>query len=144
MPILQGRLWRKVKRNFWHISKNNKAWLWQRQWKQWKAMYELVLYMGGLYIKYVMKILNRSSFSRKPLVLIACFVQKQPSRGVLKKRCAEIIPQIYRRTPMPKCDFNKFAKQLFLSHPSGWVLACTFVAYFQNTLKISLDGCFWL
>ena len=33
--------------------------------------------------------------------------QKQPSRGVFKKRCSENMQQIYRRTPMPKCDFNK-------------------------------------
>ena len=36
-------------------------------------------------------------------------VQKQPSRRVLRKRCFENMQQIYRRTPMPKCDFNKFA-----------------------------------
>ena len=35
--------------------------------------------------------------------------QKQPSRGVLSKRCSENMQQIYRRTPMPKCDFNKVA-----------------------------------
>ena len=40
-------------------------------------------------------------------------IQKQPSRGVLSKRCSENMQQIYRRTPMPKCDFNKFAKQLY-------------------------------
>ena len=40
-------------------------------------------------------------------------VQKQPSGGVFKKRCSENMQQIYRRTPMPKCDFNKVAKQLY-------------------------------
>ena len=40
-------------------------------------------------------------------------IQKQPPRGVLRKRCPEDIQQIYRRTPMPKCDSNKFAKQLY-------------------------------
>ena len=35
------------------------------------------------------------------------FIQKQPTRGVLKKRCSENMRQIYRRTPMQKCDFNK-------------------------------------
>ena len=35
--------------------------------------------------------------------------QKQPSRGVLMKRCSENMQQIYRRTSMPKCDFNKVA-----------------------------------
>ena len=33
--------------------------------------------------------------------------QKQPSR----KRCSENMQQIYIGTPMPKCDFNKVAKQ---------------------------------
>ena len=37
--------------------------------------------------------------------------RKQPSRGVLRKRCSENMPQIYRRTPIPKCDFNKVALQ---------------------------------
>ena len=40
-------------------------------------------------------------------------VQKQPTRGVLKKRCYENMQQIYRRTPMPKSNFNKAAKQLY-------------------------------
>ena len=35
--------------------------------------------------------------------------EKQPPRGVLKKRCSENMQQTYRRTPMPKCDFNKVA-----------------------------------
>ena len=40
-------------------------------------------------------------------------IQKQPSRGVLKKRCSENVRQNYWRTPMPKCDFIKVAKQLY-------------------------------
>ena len=32
--------------------------------------------------------------------------QKQRSRGVLRKRCSENMQQIYRRTPMPMCDFD--------------------------------------
>ena len=39
--------------------------------------------------------------------------QKQPSRGVPRKRCSENMQRIYRRTPMPKCDFNKVALQIF-------------------------------
>ena len=34
-------------------------------------------------------------------------------KGVSRKRCSENMQQIYRRTPMPKCDFNNFAKQLY-------------------------------
>ena len=40
--------------------------------------------------------------------------QKQSSRGVLRKRCSENMQQIYRRTPMPKSDFNKVALQLYI------------------------------
>ena len=40
------------------------------------------------------------------------FYKKQPTRGVLKKRCSENKKQIYRRTPMSKFDFNKVALQL--------------------------------
>ena len=29
------------------------------------------------------------------------------------ERCSENMLQIYRKTPMPKCDFNKAAKQLY-------------------------------
>ena len=39
-----------------------------------------------------------------------CTRQKQSFRGVLEKRCSENTQQIYRRTPMLKCDFNKVAK----------------------------------
>ena len=35
--------------------------------------------------------------------------QKQPPRFVLRKRCSENRQQIYKRTSMPKCDFNKVA-----------------------------------
>ena len=35
--------------------------------------------------------------------------QKKPSRGVLRKECSENMQQMYRRTPMLKCDFNKLA-----------------------------------
>ena len=34
-------------------------------------------------------------------------IHKQPPRGVLQKRCYENMQQIYRITPMPKCDFNE-------------------------------------
>ena len=40
-------------------------------------------------------------------------VQKQPPRVVPWKRYSENMQQIYRRTPMPKCDFNKVALQLY-------------------------------
>ena len=43
---------------------------------------------------------------RSCIQLVGYVNQKQPPRGVLKKRCSENIQQIYRRTPIPKCDFK--------------------------------------
>ena len=40
--------------------------------------------------------------------------QKQPSGGVLRKRCSENMQQIYRRTPTAKRDFDKVAWQPML------------------------------
>ena len=59
--------------------------------------------------------------------------QRQPSRGVLRKSSSENMHQIYRRTPMPKRDFNKVAKQLYWNQTSASVFSCKFAAYFQNT-----------
>ena len=47
--------------------------------------------------------------------------QKQPPRGVLKKRCSGNMQQIYRRTFMLKCDFNKVPLQVYWNHTSAWV-----------------------
>ena len=58
-------------------------------------------------------------------------IQKQPSIGVLIKRCSENVQQIYRRTPIQKCDFNIVA--LYWNHTSTWVFSCKFDAYFRNT-----------
>ena len=44
-----------------------------------------------------------------PPTLQLLYMQEQPSRGVLMKRCSENMQQIYRRTPMPKFDLNKIA-----------------------------------
>ena len=38
------------------------------------------------------------------------YCQKQPSAGVLTKSCSEYMQQIYRRTTVSKCDFNKVSK----------------------------------
>ena len=54
--------------------------------------------------------------------------QKQPIWGVPMKRCSENMQQISRRTPTPKCDFNKVANRT-----SARVFSCKFAAYFRNT-----------
>ena len=48
-------------------------------------------------------------------------IQKQPSRGVPKKRCSENMQQSYRRTPMLKCDFNKDGTSL---GGCFWIFSC--------------------
>ena len=40
-------------------------------------------------------------------------IQKHPSKGILRKMCSENMQQIYRRAPIPKCDFNTVALQLY-------------------------------
>ena len=39
--------------------------------------------------------------------------KKQPTGCVLRKRCSETMQQIYRRKPIPECDLNKVATQLY-------------------------------
>ena len=46
-------------------------------------------------------------------------IQKQPSRAILKERYSEKMQQIYRRTPMPKGDFNKVSKATLLKSHFG-------------------------
>ena len=61
-------------------------------------------------------------------------IQKQPSKGVVhRKRYSENMQQIYRKTPMPKYDFNKVTLQLYWDHTSALVYSSKFVAYFQST-----------
>ena len=74
--------------------------------------------------------------------------QKKPPRSVLGKSCSENLQQIYRRSPMPKCDFNKAASNFieitlwhgcspvnllhnfrtpFTKNTSGWLLLLFFI-----------------
>ena len=69
---------------------------------------------------------------------VSTFTQLLTSRhssGVLTKRCYENLQIIYRRTPMPKCDFNKVAFQLYWNRTSVWVFSCKFAVYFQSTFS---------
>ena len=68
--------------------------------------------------------------------------QKQPPRGVLKKRRSENMQQIYRRTPMPKCNFKKVAKQLYWNQTSTCVFSCKFSASFRTPFTQNPSG--WL
>ena len=52
-----------------------------------------------------------------------------------EKVCWKYEAKTYRRTPMPKCGFNKVAKQLYWNSTSAWGFSCKFAAYFQNTFS---------
>ena len=67
-------------------------------------------------------------------------LHKELSAGVLKKKCFENMPQIYRRTPMPKCDFNKFAKQLCWNHTSAIVPSCNLLQIFRTHFPENTSG----
>ena len=62
---------------------------------------------------------------------VKLYFQKQPFKGDLRKKCSENMQQIYRRTPMPKCDFIKVTLQLYRNHTSA-SFPCKFAAYFQR------------
>ena len=64
--------------------------------------------------------------------------QKQPSRRVLEKRISENMQQIYRRTPMPKCNLI----EITLRHWCSPVNLLQFSEHFFR--RTPLDGCFWL
>ena len=48
--------------------------------------------------------------------------------------------QIYRRTPMAKCDFNKVTLQLYWNHTITWVFSCKFATYFQKLFNKNISG----
>ena len=56
---------------------------------------------------------NQPANILKQLYLYQSKLQKQSSRGVPIKTCSKNMQQIYRRTHMAKCDFNKVALQLY-------------------------------
>ena len=69
-------------------------------------------------------------------------LQKQPSRGVQRKRRSENMQQIYRRTPMAECNFYI---EIAISHgcsPGNLLQICRIFAQ-HLSLKILLHGCFW-
>ena len=49
------------------------------------------------------------SFLQKIRLVKRSNTQKQPLRGVLRKKCSKNMQQMYRRTPIPKSDFNNVA-----------------------------------
>ena len=71
-------------------------------------------------------------------------IQKQPSRSVLGKSFSENMQQIYRRTPILKCDFNGVALQLYWNHTWDGCSPENLLHIFRNLfLRAPLEGYFW-
>ena len=68
--------------------------------------------------------------------------QKQPSTGVLRKRCSENLQQIYWRTPMPKCDFNKVASNFIEITLRHWYFPVHLLHIFRTPFPKNTSG--WL
>ena len=58
--------------------------------------------------------------------------------------------QIYRRIPMPKCDFSKVVLQLNWNHTSTWVFSCDLLHIFRTPFSKNISGglllclaCWW-
>ena len=62
-------------------------------------------------------------------------IQKQPSRGVLKKRCSENMQQICREHPCRSVILIKLQSNFIENRTLTWVFSCKFAAYFQNTFS---------
>ena len=75
-------------------------------------------------------------------IFIKFTMQKQPSRGVFRKRCSGNMQQIYRRTPMPKYDFNKVALQIYWNRTSAWVFSYNLLRIFWTPFYKNTSG--WL
>ena len=71
------------------------------------------------------------------------WLQKQTLRGVLRKRCSENMQQVYRKTPMPKCNFNKVAKATLLKLHFGMGVLLKIGCIFSEPLflRTPLKGC---
>ena len=78
--------------------------------------------------------------SRTSFEIQEIYGQKQPSTCVLLKRWSEIMQQIYSRTSMLKCDFNRVAKQLYWNHTSAWVFSCKFAVFLRTLFSKNTYG----
>ena len=78
-------------------------------------MFFLFIFIKLLFIKFTLDLIYKcnsgSRYSDQDHVIHLNFqyqseLQKQPFKGVLRKRCSENMQQFYRRTPMPKGDLQ--------------------------------------
>ena len=114
-----------------NVAKEGLNWKWRRQ----KTKSTYFANNQRLWIKF-----NFDSQKIKDLFGSDGIQQKQPSRGVLRKRCSENMQQIYRRTSMSKCELNKlhFGMGALL-----YIKSATCIFSEHIFLGTPLDGRFW-
>ena len=80
------------------------------------------------------KMLKRTEASFLELRICGSWPKLQSSKGVFRKRCPENMQQIYRRTPMSKCNFNNatLCKALISIMKLYWNLTLT-CSFYKNT-----------
>ena len=105
--------------------------------------YKIKIY---LYFNFIMKIYANIGAQFVPLLIPLLAL----SSGVLRKRCSEKMQQIYRRTSISKCEFNKVALQLYWNQIS-LLYECSLVnllhvfrtPFSKNISKGLLLYCYW-
>ena len=83
--------------------------------------------------------------------LVQVSVRRSHPEVFFRKRCSENMQQIYRRKPMPKCDFNKVALQLHWNYTSAWVFSEVYrepliqnvINYFRKRFGLACLAGFW-
>ena len=104
-------------------------------WKAFRTQFTLASTLSIFgYIKSLRKNWYINDYGSVEMLLRSFLVlRKHLPRGVLRKKWFENMEQIYRRTPIPKCDFNNVSKHLYWNRTSAWVFSCKFAAYCYNT-----------
>ena len=81
-----------------------------------------------------------------PIYFISCknilVIAEAAVQRYSKKNCSKKMQQIYKRTPMTKCDFNKVAKSLYWNRTSAWVSPVNLPPIFRTPFPRNTSG--WL
>ena len=73
--------------------------------------------------------------------------KRQSPKGVLKSSCSANMQQLYRRTPIPKCDFNKYYNSMKVDNHISIAYTCfesnnRALAFRENvTLEAAVQRC---
>ena len=75
--------------------------------------------------------------------IIHFFIQKQLSRGVFRKLYSENLQPIYKRTTMPKSDFNKVEKHLWWTASDFFFFSPIAPSAHWNEIYMGIHGVYY-